>query len=318
MVSRQASASEKERLDVQSNVLSDIEGVVIFDANSGIPLFSKLEERIDPSMFTSFIAAVRHFSNQLKLGGLTSFTTEEKIIFMAKRGDLITALIKPQSREFQSTVSLAIELTEQFEDRYEIPKNPQPEMFNDFNAIVNEYLKEVKNPYLSRVARFIHNQYGGEVSIKPSFNKRSGSQGVLDIVATVHEKTEDLRNGLSDLYSEGYTFVRAVDGIALKGDVMEFLDIIDSFGIMVMIRDRLEFVPYFPNRAVIVARHFPDSLDEYLSKFPSEKGRTYIDGNHIFMGSKIRPSKKDPKCFVELWKWRDNDRPELIYPKSKA
>ncbi|NHI82815.1 MAG: hypothetical protein EAX81_00740 [Candidatus Thorarchaeota archaeon] len=293
---------------------SKIEGVVIFDANSGIPLYSRLEKRIDPSLFTGFVSAARHFSNELSLGGLTSFTTEEKVIFLARKNKVITAIIKPQNPDHQSTVSLAYELAEQFESRFDVPRNPQPSMYKDFEGVVDDYIREIKNPFLSRVARFIHKQYGGEVAIKPRFNKKSGSQGVIDIVASTQEESRDLRNGISNLYSDKYTFVQAVDGVAKKGDIMEFLDNTDCYGVMVMIKDSLEFVPYFPSRAVVVARQYPEDLLGYLDKLPRDKGRIYIDGTHAFVGLGIKGLKRDPKCFVELWKWRDSDDPVRAYP----
>jgi hypothetical protein len=61
----------------------DIEGIVIFDAVSGVPLFSRMKGTTDPSLFSSFIAAIGHFSKQLKFGGLSSFSTEEKVIYLA-------------------------------------------------------------------------------------------------------------------------------------------------------------------------------------------------------------------------------------------
>ncbi|MFW9910167.1 MAG: hypothetical protein ACFFEF_16545, partial [Candidatus Thorarchaeota archaeon] len=93
----------------------DIEGVIIFDSKSGIPLFSRLRKGLDPSLFSSFVTAITHFSRELKLGGLSSFTTEEKRIILADRENTITALITPTQKEFQEAHSLALELGRQFE-----------------------------------------------------------------------------------------------------------------------------------------------------------------------------------------------------------
>ena len=65
----------------------DIEGVVIFEAESGVPLYSKMKGKTDPTLFSSFVSAIGHFSKQLKFGGLSSFTTEEKVIFTYLMGN---------------------------------------------------------------------------------------------------------------------------------------------------------------------------------------------------------------------------------------
>ena len=52
----------------------DIEGVVIFEASSGIPLYSRMKGDTDPSLFSSFVAAIGHFSRELRFGGLSSFS----------------------------------------------------------------------------------------------------------------------------------------------------------------------------------------------------------------------------------------------------
>ncbi|TFF96858.1 hypothetical protein EU546_00390, partial [Candidatus Thorarchaeota archaeon] len=84
----------------------DIEGVVIFEASSGIPLYSRMKSDTDPSLFSSFVAAIGHFSKELKFGGLSSFTTEEKVIYLAPREKTITALIAPKKKEYQEAYSL--------------------------------------------------------------------------------------------------------------------------------------------------------------------------------------------------------------------
>jgi hypothetical protein len=152
----------------------DIEGVVIFDAKSGIPLFSKMDKEINTSLISSFITAAGHFSSELSLGGLSSFSTEEKVIFLAARGKTITALISPKTQEFQETYELACELGDEFENRYEINDGPSAKEYLGFTPIVNEILKKVENPLLRRVADFVYEAYGGEISINPRLMRRGG------------------------------------------------------------------------------------------------------------------------------------------------
>jgi len=88
----------------------DIEGVVIFEATSGVPLYSKMKGKTDPSLFSSFVSAIGHFSKEMRFGRLSSFTNDEKVIYLAPRDKTITALISPKKKEYQEAYSLASEL----------------------------------------------------------------------------------------------------------------------------------------------------------------------------------------------------------------
>ena len=93
-----------------------IDGIIILDKKSGIPMFSSLDdESIDSSLFSAFVAAVGHFASELSIGGLTSFTTNDKTVFVASREKTFTALVIPRSIEFQEKYSLAHEIGETFE-----------------------------------------------------------------------------------------------------------------------------------------------------------------------------------------------------------
>ncbi|TXT54347.1 MAG: hypothetical protein BAJATHORv1_70047 [Candidatus Thorarchaeota archaeon] len=293
----------------------DIEGVIIFDAKSGIPMFSKLKEGIDPSMFSSFISAVDHFSSEFQMGGLTSFATEENLIFLSKKGRIITALIVPKTQEFRETDELAAVLTEQFEKRYEIPERPQPLSYEGFRGFVDETLRRMKYPFLSKVSIFVHNQYGGEISIKPRLMKRNGEEGVIDMIATSPIKRDDDEELHHELaLSENFTFVKAIDGIATRGDVMEFIDSIHTYGAKILRRGKTEFIPYFPQRAVIVAREFSSTVEKYLTRLPEDNGQLYVDGSKLF--GRFKNITREVRCGIELWEWKNGGNPQPVKPKE--
>jgi hypothetical protein len=303
----------------------DVEGVVIFDARSGIPLFSKLEKGIDPSLFSSFITAARHFSSELSLGGLSSFTTEEKVIFLAARGKTITALITPKSQEFQETYELACELGDQFENRYEVHDRPSSKEYLGFTPVVNDILKKVENPFLRRVADFVYDEYGGEISINPRLMRRTGAdvEGLVDIVLRKGGKEADNHKDmsldkLSELLSRNFIFVKVIDGIAGRANMMDFVDSVTSFGTRVWVKGKLEFIPYLPTDAVVVARTFSDSAFEYIERLPSSEDIICIDGTHAFVGSKLKKIPKDTTCKLELWRWRDSALPERVTPNGHS
>ncbi|MHA1909622.1 MAG: hypothetical protein ACW98Y_20145, partial [Candidatus Thorarchaeota archaeon] len=126
----------------------DIQGVVIFDSKSGIPLFSKLERGLDASLFSSFASAITHFSRELNLGGLASFTTEEKRIILASKENTTTALITPTRKEFQEAHSLALEMGRQFEELHVRSNSLQERDYSEFHVVADEFMKKIKNPFI--------------------------------------------------------------------------------------------------------------------------------------------------------------------------
>lgn len=289
----------------------DIEGIVIFDAVSGVPLFSRMKDKIDPSLFSSFIAAIGHFSKQLRFGGLSSFSTEEKVIYLAPRENIITALIAPKKKEYQEAYTLANELGRQFEDE-RVSKELNDNKGNiEFAAIADQYLRRIQNPFISRVSEFILDHYGGEVSIRPRLMRRDGSQGVVDLLMDSRTKRENDRDGTS-MFGENYGFVKVADSRIGRVQVIDFIDSLDNFGVLSMQKDEMLLHPYFPSKAVIVAREFDPAVFDYLRRLPSDKRGKYVDGAYVFAGLKMKGVPKETRCFVDLWQWQDDKAPEQL------
>ena len=288
----------------------DIEGVVIFEAASGIPLYSKMKGKTDPSLFSSFVSAIGHFSKEMRFGGLSSFTTDEKVIYLAPRDKTITALIAPKKKEYQEAYSLASELGRKFEEgRYSTPM-PLSDDYDDFEEIADEFLKKIKNPFVSQVSSFVRTKYGGEVSIEARLFKRDGGQGTIDVLVDTSSKENGSANGRS-LFGEHYIFVKVIEGILGRVQLIDFIDSLDRFGVRFMNKDEFIFRPYFPSKAVIVARDYDQGSLQFLEKY-THKNKTYIDGAHIYAGLKLKEIPKETRCFVDLWQWRDDASPEKI------
>jgi len=288
----------------------DIEGVVIFEAASGVPLYSKMKGKTDPSLFSSFVSAIGHFSKEMRFGGLSSFTTDEKVIYLAPGDKTITALISPKKKEYQEAYSLASELGRRFEDGRYITSMPLTEDYHGFEEIADEFLKRIQNPFVSNVSSFVHDKYGGEVSIEARLFKRDGGQGVVDILVDTSSKENGSVNGGS-LFGEHYIFIKVTEGVLGRVQLIDFIDALDRFGVRFMNKDEFVFRPYFPSRAVIVARDFDQGALQFLEKY-THKGKTYVDGAHIYAGLKLKDIPKETRCFVDLWQWRDDAAPEKI------
>ena len=290
--------------------IMDIEGVVIFEAASGVPLYSKMKGKTDPSLFSSFVSAIGHFSKEMKLGGLSSFTTEEKVIYLASRERTITALISPKKKEYQEAYSLANELGRRFEDGRYITSKPQPDDYEDFEEIADDFLKRIKNPFINQVSSFVHSQYGGDVSIEARLFKRDGGQGAIDILVDTSVEDDRLTNGGSS-FGERYIFVKVTEGTLGRVQLIDFIDSLDRFGVRFMEKDEFVFRPYFPSKAVIVAREYDEGALQFIERY-SKKGKTYIDGAHIYAGLKLKDIPKETRCYVDLWEWHDDKEPSRI------
>ena len=289
----------------------DIEGIVIFDAAAGVPLFSRMKTRTDPSLFSSFISAIAHFSKELKFGGLSSFTTEEKVIYLAPRNKIITALIAPKKKEYQMAYSLADELGRQFEESGIVENPTKSDEYNEFAEVADQFLRKIQNPFITRVSDFIQGQYPGKVSIKPSLMKRDGSQGSVDMLVDAGKKTDNGGDSLGQ-FGENYSFVKAVDSQVGRVHVIDFIDSLDNFGVLAMRKDEMILQPYFPARAIIIGREFEPGAIDFLKKLPEDKIGRYVDGAYIYAGFKLKGIPKETRCVVDVWKWHDESEPERV------
>lgn len=292
----------------------EIDGVIIFEAESGIPLFHRLPDDVDPDLFSSFISAVGHFSGEMTLGGLSLFATDEKVVYLSKGEKIITALIAPKKPEFDVASQFANDLGNQFEGRYEISDTPQPKEYDGFAPIADDFLNRVRHPFLHQVAIFLHAEYGGEVSLKSQLMTRTGSFEEIDIVIRHRKKSEPNPFSIepASYAHNDVTLVRAVDGELSRGDLLDFLDRTESYATRILDDEELRFKPIFPANAIIVAREYADSITELYDRFPRKNGKPYVSGAHIFIGTN-ESTMSDHECFVTFWQWRNDGPPERVF-----
>ncbi|MFW9974600.1 MAG: hypothetical protein ACFFDQ_05010 [Candidatus Thorarchaeota archaeon] len=288
----------------------DIEGIVIFDAAAGVPLFSRMKTKTDPSLFSSFIAAIAHFTKEMKFGGLSSFTTEEKVIYLAPRDKIVTALIAPKKKEYEQAYSLADELGRQFEESG-LSSEVSTTLYNEFAEIADQYLRKIQNPFLTRVSEFIQEEYDGKVSIRPSLMKQDGSQGTVDLLIDAGRK-ESIGSDSWGHFGENYSFVKVIDTRAGRAHIIDFIDSLDNFAVLTMRKDEMVVQPYFPAKAIIIAREYESAAIEFLKKLPRGKNRRYIDGAYLFAGFKLKGIPKETKCTLDVWAWHDDQKPIRI------
>jgi len=289
----------------------DIEGIIIFDAASGVPLFSRMKTKIDPSLFSSFVSAIGHFSRELKFGGLSSFTTEEKVIYLAPRDKIITALISPKKKEYDQAYSLANELGRKFEESSAGLSMVSSSAYSEFVDVADQYLRKIQNPFITRVSEFILEEYEGKVSIRPSLMTRDGSQGTVDLLIEPRKKDTDQGDSWEE-FGENCSFVKVADTRVGRVHIIDFIDSLDNFAVLSMKKDEMILRPYFPARAIIVAREYDPAAIEFIKKLPKNEDGRYIDGAYLYAGLKLKGIPKETRCTLDVWQWREDQKPLRI------
>jgi len=118
-----------------------IKGIVIIEAHSGLPLFSRLSPKIDSTIFSGLITAIKNLSEELTLGGLSSFTTESYEVYISAGKKVVVALLmenvdKPVAYQLPNLICT------KFEEIYNIPDIPDTNDYLGFNATLEEIIKD--------------------------------------------------------------------------------------------------------------------------------------------------------------------------------
>ncbi len=95
-----------------------IKGVYIFKADSGITLFSKKKVDVQEDLFSAFLSALKGFFSSFELGGLSSFSSETYIFYIATVNNVLTALIVDSKFKSDKYFNLAYDISVQFYNDY--------------------------------------------------------------------------------------------------------------------------------------------------------------------------------------------------------
>lgn len=86
----------------------DIRDILIIHNESGLPLFAYLQDDLDENLISGLLTAIGEFTKEISLGGLSSFTTDEKSVYLVVRNFITVALISAE-QEFQKVNSLGFQ-----------------------------------------------------------------------------------------------------------------------------------------------------------------------------------------------------------------
>ncbi|MFW9992140.1 MAG: hypothetical protein ACFFD4_08750, partial [Candidatus Odinarchaeota archaeon] len=194
-----------------------IEGVVIFDSASGKPLFSRVDKNIDSALFSGFMSAIRQFSTHFSLGGLSSFTTEEKTVLLAVKERIVTTLITSGILDYKKYYSTAYKICEEFESMFDISTGVATNLniYSGFDSQLDTILSKIHlsteeneatkgehehevpvQPNLQEKIIYMYtvNQQGELATITPDNQTVPSSYPVLVIVNTIIKKIYILDN----------------------------------------------------------------------------------------------------------------------------
>ena len=303
----------------------DIDGLTVIQAQSGLPLFSKLNHSIDETLFSGILTAIQNFANELSLGGLSSFTTDEKTIFLTNREYITIAVIAPKELDFKKVYSLAYSIGEKFEAMYDLTNiaSINTEQFKSFHSVVDRLLNEIDVPFIIKVAEFAKKEFGGSVSVQPKLKDKKGEIiTTIDVMVDRGKKRieKGIRNKLISklhkAFSEDITFVKAIPATAGRGEVQDFLDLIDKFGGPFSSDTQEEGFRFFPSRVAIIAFDFSPTIKEILEKLPKDNSGVYIGATHVIPTANFSAAPKILKCYIEFWLWHNDKYPELYNPRG--
>ncbi len=295
--------------------------VLILDNKSGLSLFSYLNETsMDDNLFSGLITAIKEFTKELALGGLSSFKTDEKSIYLIGRNFCTVALISSE-QEFQKIYSIGYKIGQTFEDTYDLSdiKLVDSSLYENFRSNVKKIISEEDTPFLISVAEFVKKEFGGELSIKPAFKNNAGKVVTIDMISDRGRKQrQGLFGGIAThmmkSFSEDVTFVKVIETTGGRGEILDFFDLLRTFGKLRTKTLDEDIFPYFPAKAIVIARDFSPTVFDEIKKLPKYGGKAGIPGTHIAPDAGMKRSPNSTKCFIELWKWQDNNKyPERVF-----
>ena len=96
----------------------NFEAIMILQSDTGMPLFSKTSKEIKDDLFSPLISVIRSFFSSMSLGGISSFTTEDYIVYIASVKNVLTSVIVDINQSTDKCYSLAYELSSAFHTNF--------------------------------------------------------------------------------------------------------------------------------------------------------------------------------------------------------
>ena len=292
-----------------------IDGILIIDSESGLPLYSKLQN-VDDVLFGGFLSAIKSFIKELSLGVLSSFTTDKKHFILTAGVNKTTCLISSKNLDFKEVYSLALEISSDFKNFLVLNKREFLIIsIRKFDVPLQEILnKETKNiPYMIQVVEFVKKEFRGNISYQPKIKNKDGKIIPVDLLID-NGKANSRTNGklLSKFhkpFSRETTFIKVFNSTIGRAEVTQFIDSVKTLGLNSSDVEDPEIYGYFPKKVPIIVRDFSPTVLEEVGKLKRFKNKAYFTPSHKSEMMGHGHMKRKGICLVELWKWDDTTYP---------
>ena len=92
----------------------NIDGIYMFKGDSGIPLYSRKTVHVEEDLFSAFLSALKGFFQSFSLGGLSSFSSENFIFYLASANNVLTAIIVDNKFKSDKYFNLAYKICSEY------------------------------------------------------------------------------------------------------------------------------------------------------------------------------------------------------------
>ncbi|MBD3228272.1 MAG: hypothetical protein GF329_08780 [Candidatus Lokiarchaeota archaeon] len=292
-----------------------LNSVIILKNDSGVCLYSNnYELDFDSTLFSGFLTAVQNFAENLKIGRLTNFITNDKIIVLTSTENVVVSLIIDLKDNEEEWMGKAYTIAEKFEEKYDLENwTGDISLFRGFTEDLDEILESEEEILLMDVAKWARKEFGGELQVNAVLRPRKDIPKMkVDIVLDRGEiEPSKLHNKLSLKRFEGLKrdiiFIKLVDGIVGRGDIKDFIQDIQEFGLENIDEAGEEIFPYFPKMAVIIGRDYSSTVKDLEDELYSKKNdKHFIQSKYLKLNMFPAPLRKFEvfNCFIEYWSWK--------------
>lgn len=98
--------------------MKNIAGIYLFQADSGISLYSRKTVNVEEDLFSAFLSALKQFFNSFALGGLSTFASENFIFYLASGNNVLTAIIVDNKNKSDRYFNLAFKINTEFYNQF--------------------------------------------------------------------------------------------------------------------------------------------------------------------------------------------------------
>ena len=175
--------SKNNKENTASKDLMPIKGVLIFKSDSGITLYSKQNVDVQEDYYSAFLTALKGFFSSLDLGGLSTFSSDNFIFYLASVNNCLTSLMVESDFKSDKYFKLAFEISSQFYLQFKSQVDSKTSIMIKGKEHFDDVLDHL-------VAKYEHTTESDHQDIISLYNVNNSG----DLEPFMYENEEQLRN----------------------------------------------------------------------------------------------------------------------------